>query len=807
MIYQISIVHSVFVACNLTKKKIRDILFEIIQNKTKRFFFIMHWIDWTIILVPLLLIVALAIYARRYIRGVVDYIAVGRVAGRYVISVGDMEAALGVTSLVALVEVKYLTGYSLAFWELLSIPVGIIMSLTGYCTYRFRETKALSNGQFLEMRYSKSFRICGSIMRIAGEMLTNAIGPAIAANFFIYFLGLPHRVDLFGVTVPMFAIVAGTVIMLSLLVMWPGGRLSLLITDCFQGLICYPIFVVIVFFVITKFSWSQEISPVMLDRVANQSFFNPFDISELREFNILAVTIIIFNRIFSKGTFLGNDTSSAGRTPHEQKMAGVLGTWRNGFSVLMCLFVAVTVITVMSHVNFNKISHTVRQQLSERVGDQLLTETEVKKSLNTEISKLPMHNHIIGKDRKLSQSDNLDTPYMETAKQVLEKAYPEKGSSVFQKYRTLYHQMMMPVALRHIFPVGVLGLFCLLMVMLMLSTDDSRIFNASSAIIQDLVIPFRKTPLTPEQHIKLLRYSSLLVSVFFFICSLMLSQVDYIIMFTTIMVAIWTSGGGAVVLFGLYSRFGTTAGAYAALVFGSGTTILGILIQRNWADYVYPFLEKHQLVDGVTKFFAAVSSPFTPYIDWQINPYKFPMNSYELMLLANILGVSAYVIASLLTCKEPFNLDRMLHRGIYDTEGKKSIRTPWTIKNLFSKLIGITPEYTRGDKIIAWSVFIYCFVYQIGFCFLAVLIWNIISPWPDTWWSNYFFITSVLVSAVIGIVSTVWFLTGGIIDMRRLFRDLRERKENHLDNGMVSGNVSLADQVEFKSISANSAKE
>ena len=760
----------------------------------------MHWIDLCITLIPLTIIVGLAIYAKRYIRGVVDYIAVGRVAGRYVISVGDMEAALSVLSLVALVEVKYLTGYSLAYWELLSIPVGIIMSLTGYCSYRFRETKALSNGQFLEMRYSKGFRICGSVMRIAGEMLTNAIGPAIAANFFIYFLGLPHKVQLFGCTVPMFAIVAGTVITLSLVVMWPGGRLSLLITDCFQGLICYPIFVAIVFFVITKFSWSQEISPVMLDRVAHQSFFNPFDISELREFNLFAVTIVIFNRIFSRGTFLGNDTTSAGRTPHEQKMAGILGTWRNGFSVLMCLFVAITIITVMNHVKYTDVSHNIRQKLSTRVSDQLITDNAVRTKLNENISKLPKHNHIIGKDQPLSQTVNLDTPYMDTAKATLEEAYPENGRAVFQKFRTLYHQMMMPMALRNIFPVGLLGLFCLLMIMLMLSTDDSRIFNASSAIIQDLIIPFRKTPLTPEQHLKLLRFGSLGVAVIFFICSIFFSQIDYIRMFTTIMVAIWTSGGGAVILFGLYSRFGTTAGAYAALIFGSGTTITGILIQRNWADIVYPFLERHGWVEGVTRFFDTVSAPFHPYISWQINPYKFPMNSYELMLIANILGVSAYIIASLLTYKEPFNLDRLLHRGIYDTEGKAALKTPWTLKTVFSKLIGITPEYTKGDKIIAWSVFIYCFVYQIGICFVAVLVWNLISPWPDIWWSHYFYVTSILVSAVIGIVSTVWFLTGGIIDLKRLFRDLKDRKSNPLDNGMVSGNVSLADQAAFEDI-------
>ena len=176
------------------------------------------------------------------------------------------------------------------------------------------------------------------------------------------------------------------------------------------------------------------------------------------------------------------------------------------------------------------------------------------------------------------------------------------------------------------------------------------------------------------------------------------------------------------------------------------------------------------------------------------------------MLIANILGVSAYIIGSLLTYKEPFNLDRMLHRGIYDTEGKASLKTPWTVKNVFSKLIGITPEYTKGDRIIAWSVFIYCFVYQIGICFVAVLVWNIISPWPDIWWSHYFYITSILVSAVIGIVSTVWFLTGGIIDLRRLFRDLKERKANPLDNGMVSGHVSLADAADFSNITKKEDK-
>ena len=40
----------------------------------------------------------MAFYSRRYARGVVDYLAAGRIAGRYVISVGDLTAGLSVGS-------------------------------------------------------------------------------------------------------------------------------------------------------------------------------------------------------------------------------------------------------------------------------------------------------------------------------------------------------------------------------------------------------------------------------------------------------------------------------------------------------------------------------------------------------------------------------------------------------------------------------------------------------------------------------------------------------------------------------------
>ncbi|MEZ0217357.1 MAG: sodium:solute symporter [Rariglobus sp.] len=757
----------------------------------------MHWIDWTIVVIPVVLILWLSVYSKKYVRGVVDFLAAGRVAGRYVLSAGDMTSGLGVIALVALVESKYQVGYALTFWEYLTVPIGIVMGLTGYCVYRFRETRSLSIGQFLEMRYNRPFRIVAASLRTLAEMLTNAIGPAVAANFFIYFLGLPHKLMIMGMALPTFGLLVGLSLCMCLVVIWPGGRISLLITDAFQGLISYPIFVVIAGYIFLHFGWGDVIEPVMMDRVPGENFINPFDIDKLRDFNVFALFVTIMGSILNRASWIGNDTSNCGRTAHEQKMAGILGTWRTLYSNLMLLLVAVMVISLMTHKKFAPEAHTIRHQLTQKVAEEAVTDPAMRTQLAANIALIPINSHEIGVDAPLSRKDNIDTPYMDTARQTLGTT-PE-GNVQFQKFRTLYHQMMLPVALKNILPIGLMGLFCLLMIMLMLSTDDSRVFNTSSTIVQDIIMPFRKTPFTSKQHLHVLRVCSALVCAFFFVVSLFFVQLDYIQMFVTIMCSLWLGGAGPVMIFGLYSRFGTTTGAFCSLFFGSGLSIGGLFVQRSWAGSIFPWLHTHGWDLPFGRFLATVSGPFHPYVVWTMDPVKFPINSYELYFMSMVSGVVAYVVGSLLTYKQPYNLDRLLHRGVYDVEGEKH-KEPftWGVGSVVKKLIGITPEYTRGDKIIAWSVVGYAIVYKFGFCFLAVLIWNLISPWPKEWWNTYFFVTSLCVTGVIGIVSTFWFLIGGVIDMKRLFKDLDARVDNPLDNGQVDGHVSVADKAIFE---------
>mgnify|MGYP001358150586 FL=1 len=390
----------------------------------------MHILDWLITFVPLGLIVATALYSRRFVRGIVDYLAAGRLAGRYVICAGDVAAGLSVIMLVASSEANYHAGIAVSFWGNISVPLGVLLSLTGFCVYRFRATRALSFGQFLEERYSRRFRIFASTIRGAVDLMCNALSPAIAANFFIYFFNLPHRIQIFGINLPCFTLIVAAVVLLAIVVIWPSGRISLLITDAIQGILCYPIFAILVGYIIWNFSWGQEMMPVLLARVPGESFVNPYDIDHLRDFNLFATTVGLFSYVFNRGSFIGNDTSTCGKTPHEQKMAGVLGAWRNGFAYVFFTLVAILMITVMNSGRYAEMAERVRLNLIHRTVDQTVASPERLRQVDELCRNIELPENF---PTEYSQSLNRDTPYCDAVHSVL--ADSEKGRVEYQKFQ------------------------------------------------------------------------------------------------------------------------------------------------------------------------------------------------------------------------------------------------------------------------------------------------------------------------------------------------------------------------------------
>lgn len=760
----------------------------------------MSLIDWLIVVVPVAFVLWVALYTRKYIRGVSDFLAAGRICGRYVISAACISEALSIIGVVAYVEVHYKTGFAVAFWGGLKAPVTIFLGLLGYCVYRFRETKAMSIGQFLEMRYNRPFRIFAASLRSVTEIIANCIMPAIAARFFIYFLDLPKTFQLFGQELPTFLIVVAISLSMAFIIISMGGTLALIITDAIQGIFMFPLVITFVVFLLYTFNWSGEIIPVLTDRVQGESFLNPYDVSNLRDFNLFSIFVAIFASFMHRASWIGAGTHSAAKSPHEQKMAGILGTWRNAVHGIFYVLLSVTIITMMNHRNWAPEAKVVRDSVAGRISEELIPDKTNRELFDARIKSLPVQEQQIGVDAPLSQKANLETPLFNTAKATLNEFNGEAaGNAKFQEFRTLFNQQMMSTSMRNLLPVGLLGLFCLLMVLAMISTDDSRIYSAALTITQDVIVPLRKRSLTPKQHLWTLRLVSLAVCLIFLVCSYYMAQMDYIQLFITIVCSMWLGGCGPVMIFGLYSRFGTTAGAFASLISGMGLSVGGILIQRNWAAVVYPFLDRHQWVEPVGNFLTKVSSPLNPYIVWKMDAVKFPINSYEVYFMTMLVSTLLYIIVSHMTKKESFNLERMLHRGIYNLDGENKKSVAWSLRTFFSKMIGITPEYTTGDKVIAYSVFSYSFIYCFLISFVLVAVWNAFSPWPIEWWSKYFFINSLILTGIIAFISSFWFGIGGCIDLFRLFRDLKTRLlTSPLDNGQVEGHVSISDKKQFE---------
>ncbi len=759
----------------------------------------LSWYNWLIVVLPLAGVLYMAFHTRKYVRGIPDFLVGGRICGRYLLAVGDMEANLSVMSLIMYIEIHYRTGFSTGFWTGFMGPITLILSLTGFVTYRLRETKAMSLGQFLEMRYSRSFRMFCAILRTSVEILSNAILPAISARFFIYLLGIPHYTDIFGFKVQTLGLVISLVLVLALFIILAGGQLALLVTDTIQGLMTYPIMFIFTLYIMLSFSWWDEIVPVMADRISGESFINPYDIQSLRDFNLFAVFVMIFSRIVNRGNWFGGGNSSSARSPHEQKMAGILGAWRTGFHPLFYLLLAGVILTFMNHVNFAPKAKEIRTEMCSRIANEIIPDPKTRQAVVKNTAAIPEQRHIIGKDKPLSEKRNPDTIYLETAHETLGKT-PE-GNAKFQEFRTLYNQLRLPVALRYIFPGALIGIFILLMLMLMVSTDDTRIFSSALTIVQDIILPLRKTPMTPSTHIRVVKLLSILVCIFFFFASLYMTQLDYLNLYFTVVGAIWSGGAGAVMLGGLYSRFGTTAGAYASILTGGIISGGGMLVQRNWPDHVYPFLDRMGLIPGLSKVLETASGPFEPWILWRMSAVKFPINSIEIMFIAMILSISMYCLVSWLTCRKPFNLERMLHRGKYAEPGEGKRFEKLTVRNAFKKIIGITPEYTLGDKCIAWVTFIWSFGISFGIFYIGTIVWNSFYRWPIEWWGWRLFIISVVVGCVVAMISMVWFMIGGFVDMRRMFRDLAARTQvDELDNGMVEGNMSLADKARLEAI-------
>jgi hypothetical protein len=107
---------------------------------------------------------------RRHANTVSGFLSANRLAGRYLLTVSYNMAQVGVITLVWYFQVGYDVGFTQYWWGYMEGPSLILLAVTGWVIYRFRETRAMTLAQFFEMRYSRRCRIFSGIGALSDKL-------------------------------------------------------------------------------------------------------------------------------------------------------------------------------------------------------------------------------------------------------------------------------------------------------------------------------------------------------------------------------------------------------------------------------------------------------------------------------------------------------------------------------------------------------------------------------------------------------------------------------------------------------------
>src|ERR1043166_6738762 len=312
----------------------------------------MHGIDWAIVVALLAFLTFMAVRTKRYTRSVADFLSANRCAGRYILCIAQEMSGMGTISFIATFEMYYTAGFVAGWWHAMAFPIWMLISVSGWIIYRFRETRALTMAQFLEVRYSKPFRVAFGLVAFLSGIIAFGIGPAVCARFFIHFCGLPASFHALGVPVSTYALVLLILLGIALLYTFTGGQISIMVTDFLQGMFCNLVFLIILVVILFLVPW-HHIVEAMKSAPAHASLLNPYKTSEVKDFNMWFFVISNVWAAYMYMTWQGTQGfNSAAKTPHEAQMSKILGSWRGLIQGLLLMMLPIGVFAIMHHEHY-----------------------------------------------------------------------------------------------------------------------------------------------------------------------------------------------------------------------------------------------------------------------------------------------------------------------------------------------------------------------------------------------------------------------------------------------------------------------
>lgn len=687
----------------------------------------MHTVDWVILAALVVGVSVIGWRTQKYTVSVADFLAANRCAGKYILGISDGIAGLCAISIVALFEMYYKAGFTGVWWQSLLLPVGTIVAVSGWIQYRFRQTRAMTMAQFFELRYSRRFRVFAGVLAYISGIVNFGIFPAVAARFFQHYCGFPMWPVAAGpfeidlVYAAIMAFLVGFALLFTVL----GGQIVVMVTDFFQGVVVNVLFVVLGVYLLWLIDWSK-LAEAIASAPANASLVNPVKTAETDNFNPTYFIIQVVGTFFTFMAWQGNQGYyGSAKTPHEAKMGRVVGSYRMLIQTLPLILIPVAAYMILHHADFAGQA----QQIQERLN-------------------------VVGSAQ-------------------------------------LQSQLTVSVALTTLLPVGLLGCFAAVMFAAFVTTHDTYLHAWGSILVQDVVLPIRNTltkdshPLTPEAHLRWLRISICLVAVFVYVFSLLFNQQQDIFMFFALTGTIFLGWAGAAIVGGLYTRWGTTAGAWTAAVFGMLLAVAGWYMTYFWGSC-------QGLVESVLPSFWSWSVSRWP----ELAGAKCPITAQVLWGYTMLASTAAYVLVSVFTRRSGgFDLDRLLHRGRFAKREDEQEMPPTGLK-----VFAMGPEYTFADRCLVIGSYAYVFVFTAVFLFGTF--YALRHETSDDAWLRFWHIYCYVMLGFMTVL-TVWFAIGGARDVRRLFQTLKTMTRDNRDDGTVIGHMNL-DEVGKTAADGNS---
>lgn len=337
-------------------------------------------LDWAILGVVWAALIAGVIFTRRYMRSVADFLAAGRTAGRYVISLSQGMAMVGAISVIAFFQQNYVAGFNLSWWRMSEFLIYLIVTVSGWVVYRFRQTRCLTLAEFFERRYGRSFRVFGGLLSYVAGIINFGIFPAVGARFFLVYTGLPDTIESLG-GAPTYPLLMLILLATALFFVFVGGQIAVIVTDFLQAIFVSAVFVVLVAYLVVAVGWT-DISEALLSAPAGESMVNPFDTGEVEHFDFGFFLIAMIGLIYNAMSWQGEQAYNASaKSAHEAKMGRVLSNWRWVPLHLFLVVIPVVAYTVLHHASFAVDASEIEAALAHVGNEEVQSQMRVPLAL------------------------------------------------------------------------------------------------------------------------------------------------------------------------------------------------------------------------------------------------------------------------------------------------------------------------------------------------------------------------------------------------------------------------------------------